>query len=410
MDQNVAKKLTREELYEKIWSMPATQLAAELDITEAALARRCKKLNVPKPRLGYWAKAAAGKTPRKARLPSIPNEVFIQAAEKRLPKVLRLPETTENVRPLAMELMRALNSGKPDSDKLIRVRERTLPQVAITKALIDRVTKSFHVILNGVEPLGIAFRKAHGSYNPGFFQRSGDRLYLGIEEEFVDQFGSSRPSWQWHTGKITAAGVLRFSLKPNLYGMEEVKKWKETKRSSLGRVLAEIVTAIRRHYVEAQKKRTQEAIESTKHRIESERYLREYQEKEAIRIEKERRDNHANALEAVAHGRSQDLLKASEWWRLYRTMVEFIDECEQRWQNSQAGELAAEQQAWLVWARENAKATSPFQIGYPDATEDGAFDPSAVPFGGPYPRKRDLPRPPTIPKTPMQTANSEQTL
>jgi hypothetical protein len=43
---------------------------------------------------------------------------------------------------------------------------------------------------------------------------------------------------------------------------------------------------------------------------------------------------------------------------------------------------------------------SPLETGYPDPAKDGAFDPAAVPFGGPYPVKRDFPRPPTMPKIP----------
>ena len=43
---------------------------------------------------------------------------------------------------------------------------------------------------------------------------------------------------------------------------------------------------------------------------------------------------------------------------------------------------------------------SPLETGYPDPAKDGAFDAAAVPFGGPYPAKRDFPRPPTMPKIP----------
>jgi hypothetical protein len=57
--------LTREQLYEKVWSAPTVQVAAELGISDVALAKRCKRLNVPKPSLGFWAKVAAGQTRRK---------------------------------------------------------------------------------------------------------------------------------------------------------------------------------------------------------------------------------------------------------------------------------------------------------------------------------------------------------
>lgn len=80
--------------------------------------------------------------------------------------------------------------------------------------------------------------------------------------------------------------------------------------------------------------------------------------------------------------------------------MEFINECEQRWRGNPPGELTTEQQAWLAWAREKAMALSPLETGYPDPANDGPFDPAAVPFGGPYPAKRNFPRPPTMPKIP----------
>ena len=398
-------ELTREELYERLWSMPTTKVAAESGISDVALAKRCKKLNVPKPTPGYWAKVAAGQKPEKEPLPLTASEVFIQAAEKPLEKTLSLPETTEQLHSLATELMRALTAGKPDSQKHISVRERTLPEVSVTKALIDRATKSFHTILSGVEPLGIPFRKAQGSYGSGYFQKGHDRLYLKIEEELVEQPAQSggstrRQSWQWPTDCQVASGKLTFSLSPERYGLQKEKQWKEDDKTPLGELLAQIVAEIRRHYVEAQKRRAREAIEREKQRVESERHWREYQEKEAIRLEEERKRKHAEALEATAQTRADDLLKAAEWWRLHQTIVEFVSACEQRWRKDQNSSLTSEQQAWLTWARENAKAMSPLETGYPDAAKDGPFNPTAIPFGGPYPAKRDFPRPPTMPKPP----------
>ena len=61
--------------------------------------------------------------------------------------------------------------------------------------------------------------------------------------------------------------------------------------------------------------------------------------------------------------RAEDLLKAAEWFRLHQTATEFIKECEQRWRSSQAGELTREQEIGLLWARDTAKALSPFESG-----------------------------------------------
>lgn len=55
------KTITREELYEMVWAEPAVKVAARLGISDVAVAKLCKKLSVPKPPVGYWAKKEAGK-------------------------------------------------------------------------------------------------------------------------------------------------------------------------------------------------------------------------------------------------------------------------------------------------------------------------------------------------------------
>ncbi len=401
MNPDGNQQLTREELYEKIWSAPTTQVAAELGISDVALAKRCKKLNVPKPPPGYWARVAAGQKPKKEPLPSTASEVFIQSAVQPLAKILSLPETNEQLHPLALELMRTLTTAKPKYDKRLWAEELTLPEVKVTKGLIQQTAKCFHVIVTNVESVGIPFRKAQGFHNPGFFQRGHDRLYLRIEEELVESARVvRRQSWQLQEDSRVPSGRLTFSLYRERYSNQNTKQWKDDGKSSLGTLLAEIVAEIRRYYVEAQKRRAQAAIDREKQSIESERYRREYEEKEAICREEERKQKHADVLEVTEQTRKDDLVKAAEWWRLHRVMMEFINECEQRWLSNASGELTAEQQAWLAWARQNADAMSPDEIGYPDPAKDGPFDPTTVPFGGPYPAKRDFPRPPTMPKIP----------
>lgn len=412
MNQGEQKELTREELYEKVWSAPTTKVAAELGISDVALAKRCKKLNVPKPSPGYWAKVEAGQKPEKMPLPPLPAspaEIFAQVAEKPLPKILSLPETTEQLHPLAAKLLRTLTAAKPNYDKRIWSEELTLPEVKISKGSIELAAKCFHVIVTNAESVGIPFRKAQGYRNPGFFRKGNDRLYLGIEEEFVESAEAiRRRSWQPPGTRGVPSGKLAFSLYRERYGNRDAKQWKDDGKSSLGTLLAEIVAEIRQYFVAAAKRREQEAIEMEKQRIESERHWQEYQKKEAVRQAEEREQKHAAALEATAHARSEDFIKAAEWWRLHQVAMEFIKACEQRWRDGQQSNLTSEQEAWLTWARENAKAMSPFEAGYPQPTKDGPFDAATIPFGGPYPAKRDFPQPPTMPKIPppVQQSNS----
>jgi hypothetical protein len=48
--------LTREELYEKVWTTPMQKLAVEFGLSDRGLAKLCGRHQVPVPPRGYWAR------------------------------------------------------------------------------------------------------------------------------------------------------------------------------------------------------------------------------------------------------------------------------------------------------------------------------------------------------------------
>ena len=65
--------LPRSELYELVWTRPVTELAKEFGISDVALAKRCRALNIPLPPRGYWAKVAAGQSPPTSSVAAVPS-------------------------------------------------------------------------------------------------------------------------------------------------------------------------------------------------------------------------------------------------------------------------------------------------------------------------------------------------
>ncbi|WP_292781840.1 hypothetical protein [Methylophilus sp. UBA6697] len=61
--------VSRQELYDQAWSEPITKVAKRHDVSDSYLVRVLKRLNIPRPPTGYWAKLASGKAtpPRPAR-------------------------------------------------------------------------------------------------------------------------------------------------------------------------------------------------------------------------------------------------------------------------------------------------------------------------------------------------------
>ena len=98
------KELTREELFLLVWERPSQEVARDLGISDVALGKRCKKLQVPKPPPGYWAKVKAGKRPRKPILKEFSEELIER--QKARAKRRKVKQGWIDLSPLQAEIFR----------------------------------------------------------------------------------------------------------------------------------------------------------------------------------------------------------------------------------------------------------------------------------------------------------------
>ena len=63
--------VSREALYEEVWSDPVTVVARRYGLSDVGLVKICKKLRIRVPGRGYWAKVKAGRPTRKVPLPAL---------------------------------------------------------------------------------------------------------------------------------------------------------------------------------------------------------------------------------------------------------------------------------------------------------------------------------------------------
>ena len=63
--------LSCQELYEKLWTVPAASLSKTFGISDVGLANVCRKHRVPQPPRGNWAKLRNGKRVDKMPLPAM---------------------------------------------------------------------------------------------------------------------------------------------------------------------------------------------------------------------------------------------------------------------------------------------------------------------------------------------------
>ena len=59
----------REVLYDEVWQQPVTKVAARYGVSDVMLHKVCKEMNIPVPPRGYWARKAAGQPVQQAPLP-----------------------------------------------------------------------------------------------------------------------------------------------------------------------------------------------------------------------------------------------------------------------------------------------------------------------------------------------------
>lgn len=122
-----AASLSRVELYELVWSTPMVTLAKRFGISGTGLAKICRRLDVPYPPRGHWAKLAAGKKSERQPLPraaaGTPSTVEIVSSQRVAPPVVAPPALQEQL------------SAKP---AVVPVPERlNRPHAVIAKWLAD---------------------------------------------------------------------------------------------------------------------------------------------------------------------------------------------------------------------------------------------------------------------------------
>lgn len=139
---------TREELYEQVWSKPMAKLGPELGMSDVALGKWCKKLGIPRPGLGYWARLAAGQKPRRPKLPPPPKNLRpyelevtfrkrppqaseVEEINRPAPPDVAIPDTLHGAHPVVRQLRDQLAQAKPDHNGLLRVSQTRATDAAI---------------------------------------------------------------------------------------------------------------------------------------------------------------------------------------------------------------------------------------------------------------------------------------
>ena len=162
--------VSREELYELVWSVPMVRVAEKFKVSGSYMARVCSTLHVPRPERGYWAKIAVGKAPKKPSLPDAqpgdqlswsqdgglqsPPRPHVSAPSARRPR-RQLSRVVTGIHGLIRDAKGHYDDGyKVDEGQHLRPHKRLLVDVTASRAGLDKALAFANDLFNALESAG----------------------------------------------------------------------------------------------------------------------------------------------------------------------------------------------------------------------------------------------------------------
>jgi len=158
-------RLTRTELYEKVWTTPMRTLAKEFGMFDVGLAKVCRKHNVPVPPVGYWRRKETGHKVTNPLLPAAkdgPEHLDIYVRERLRPEFEQLarqaaPEVAVPPglsHPLVLRSESLLDRGKLNQRGLLISKHGALAHILVSREQAPRALKILNALLLAFEQRG----------------------------------------------------------------------------------------------------------------------------------------------------------------------------------------------------------------------------------------------------------------
>lgn len=377
--------LTREALYEQVWSEPVHKIARQFGISGVALAKICRKLGVPVPPRGFWARQAAGHAVTRAALPppkggQPTTHSLLRRSDPAVdterdgdvppgPRPGKEPghpivvaDQLVNPHPLVRLSARLLR--KVRTRDTVRQQERCL-DISATNATLNRALRIMDALIKDLERRGFAVEVTAPKRGPApryTYERQAQvpsKTGVHIGESFVE-FGIDEafdiikiepklvpnrtrlgepafPSYiPGPTYQHRPNGKLVFRITENLFDGAR-RRWSDGKRQRLEDRLHDFVAGL---IATAERMRLR--------RLEAERQERERLETERRREEEARRRAHEARL-------IYDLTSRIEDWTTAKAIREFLRAVEvDATERLGALEPDSELARWLAWAHQRA--------------------------------------------------------
>jgi hypothetical protein len=261
-DQSV--RLSRDELYERVWKSPMTRLATEFGISDTGLKKICRRVGVPCPPAGWWAKKAAGKslkvTPLPPLKPGIRNVVTISRTPRltsgglseRIDELansvgeIRVPERLVRPHPVIASWIAEHRQRQEHA----REYRRTWPQMDYSvpdyTSVERRRQRLLHALFAALEKQGATISQDDRKHL--FAELSRERIEFSCHEksrQVMRPLTEDEKRWRLSntsgvTKELQPTGCLEFQIR-RWVDQPFRKLWLETERHPLDAMLPEIV-------------------------------------------------------------------------------------------------------------------------------------------------------------------------
>lgn len=362
-------QVSRETLYEQVWSTPMTKLAKEYGISDVAMAKICKKLNVPHPGRGYWQRKETGKAVKQLPLPpnSDPAKQAVTIHPTVRPDSLE-PVSEETTQRITAEQNPAQKIEVPDrlgkthrllSGQLSEWRSATVDEygaiqsgslrqlnMRVSPQHLARAVRIMNALFLALEARGhqvgiqVGYKKTLG------VRIDGQPVEFGLEEKFQrsersEEKNRKQDPWGYRRYEYVSTGTL--ILKITEWGVDGLQKtWSDGKTTKLENYLNEFVVGLLR---------IAETVKARRLKQEQEEQLRREAERrrqaEAIKRQEELARLQALEQEAANWAKAQQL-------RTYLSALK--DMLTIKHGEIQPGSRADQ---WLTWAHQHADRLDP---------------------------------------------------
>ena len=185
MDQDKSEViLSREALYQQVWTTAMRKLAPRYGLSDVALAKICKKYKIPRPPAGYWAKIKHGHRPKQTPLPAC-NDTALQTVTIRMhpasghgashgPKTMDATEGKErsafhiavlheliDPHPLVKKTQKSLLAARAGYDGLVSPRATDALNIRVSPKSVGRAMRIMDAFLKACVAHGFTVSAGH---------------------------------------------------------------------------------------------------------------------------------------------------------------------------------------------------------------------------------------------------------